>query len=114
MKKILYFFSFVALFSCSSENEEDKHNDEPNGQLSYQVDIAPIIQSNCMVCHNAQSASGGLVIDGETSMVAMAQSGLLEEVLLLPPNNPRKMPPGFNLSSADLNRLLAWIAQVNE
>lgn len=116
MRKYILAISLgIALYSCQSDNEEDKNgNKQPNGEISYLEKIQPIIQTNCMVCHNAQSGQGGLVIEGEATMLSLAQSGVLEEVLLLPANNPRKMPPGFNLSSADLNILLAWIEQVNE
>ncbi len=105
----------LALYSCQSDNEEDRNgNGQPNGEISYSQQIQPIIQANCMVCHNAQAGQGGLVIEGEATMISLAQSGVLEQVLLLPANNPRKMPPGFDLSSGDLNLLLAWIEQVNE
>jgi uncharacterized membrane protein len=116
MRTLLYTLFFgLFLTSCQSDNEEEKYNnDKPNTEIMYSQQIQPIIQTNCMVCHNAQAGQGGLVIVGESTIVSLAQSGVLEQVLLLPSTSPRKMPPGFDLPRAELDLLLAWIEQVNE
>lgn len=80
-------------------------------EFSYSKDIKPVIEANCMgpTCHGGGNAN----YDYRTYEVLAdrIRTGIFEERLLLPENDPLDMPVGTELSKCDLFTIRAWIHQ---
>lgn len=76
----------------------------------------PILEKNCMPCHSAEKASGGLRLDRRTNALKVLSPGSPENSVLLltvdrPASKPGAMPPGGpQLSADDRAALRSWIA----
>ncbi len=46
-------------------------------QVSYAAQIAPVLNTNCLGCHNNSAPSAGISVEGHDNVAALAQSGLL-------------------------------------
>jgi len=114
--KILVSVSLFLLFtSCTYHNEQEyfaSTNDTCKTEnLSFQTDIQPILQSNCISCHNTGYASGGINLEGYENVKPYAQSGILSKVINHE-NGVTAMPMNADkLSDCDINKIDAWIDQ---
>ena len=102
----------MLVMSCeynSIEEIEDKKNftcDTDN--MSYTEDIKPILESNCVSCHNLRLASGNVRLDNyqvvaseaETIVLAVKQEG-----------GAVSMPPTGKLPACDILKIEAWFNQ---
>ena len=76
----------------------------------------PILEKNCMPCHSAEKASGGLRLDRRANALKVLSPGTPENSVLLltvdrPASKPGAMPPGGQqLSADDRAALRSWIA----
>jgi mono/diheme cytochrome c family protein len=77
--------------------------------VTYTGTIAPLINANCLGCHNATSANGGIVLETYGEVVgAVNNNGLLSAVKR--ENGYTAMPPGGAINSCDLLQLETWIS----
>lgn len=97
----------------------------PDGAVSYSREILPILQQNCVACHRAKQAEGGLSLETVKALLVGGDSGVLWEstdpaasllyTRLTDDNDP--MPPDENtvgakrLTENQLTRIRHWIAQ---
>lgn len=51
----------------------------PGGAVSYSREIVPILQQNCVACHHAKQAEGGLSLETVKALLVGGDSGLLWE-----------------------------------
>jgi Protein of unknown function (DUF1553)/Protein of unknown function (DUF1549)/Planctomycete cytochrome C len=92
------------------------------GTIDFDKDIRPLLQQNCLKCHNADKQKGGLRLDQADVALAGGNSGkvivrgkavesrLLLVVAGLDPDI--QMPPeGPRLPAGDIGKLRAWIDQ---
>ena len=56
--KYLILLTFLLLFGCSSNSEDDLTNPVVLGNTKYSVDVKPIIESKCVVCHSDTPTNG--------------------------------------------------------
>ena len=81
-------FAIVLLWSCTKTNEEDLIKSSSLYQLclkdsvtiSYTNDIAPIMQNDCMPCHTATRADGGIALDNYNDVSTYAGGNLMDAV----------------------------------
>lgn len=97
----------------------------PSESVSYSKDIAPILQRNCVACHRAKQAEGGLSLETTKALLAGGDSGSLlvakqaDSSLLFSraTDDDDPMPPEDNsvgadrLSEKELALLKTWIDQ---
>lgn len=112
--KINYFalgiLSCFTLFSCEKEENESSNNSTStstctsNTTISYAKDIAPLMSTNCVSCHNSSQSSGGIILDNYASVSQFASSSLhaIEN---------GSMPPSGKLAAEDIQKLTCWISQ---
>jgi WD40 repeat protein len=91
---------------------------EPAGPPDYARDIVPIVESNCLRCHNAVEQEGGLVLDNYEDMmrggdtgVAIAAGHAESSALIRQVERREKpfMPPKSVLGPREVATLRAWI-----
>lgn len=87
--------------------------------VSFQSDIQPILQANCVGCHGGPSGFGGLDLSSLTGLLAGGNSGpaveagdaadgeLPERILETDP--AERMPPGGQLPQEAIDAILEWI-----
>ncbi len=98
--------------SCTSNNIEDKYGPGSacdTSAVTFSQDIESIIAQNCEMCHNNNSASGGLNLAGYENTQACALNGALMDRVERPMSDPLSMPPAGPLSDCDQKKLMAWI-----
>ena len=86
--------------------------------VDFRTQIQPILTKQCVGCHGADRASGGIRLDKRSSALRpeVFVSGKPEasagyRVLELPPGQPKAMPPGQQLSKADRELVRRWLSE---
>lgn len=80
MKKLTFFFGFVfILASCDYDVAEELYpvNGCDTRDLSYSLDIVPIIDANCYRCHAAQLNLGNVTLEGYNNIKVYVDNGKL-------------------------------------
>jgi len=91
----------------------------------YQARIAPLLSKNCVACHNAKSAEGGLNLEGYTELMAGGDSGpsvvagdadSSELIARMRATDDSVMPPDDNgvgaerLTAEEIDSVAQWVA----
>lgn len=99
---------------------------EGNQAVSFQDDILPILQKNCLACHSAGERQGNLILEspqamlkgGDNGPALIASQGSQSLILALASHRDEPvMPPedndvaAQNLTSLELGKLKRWIDQ---
>jgi mono/diheme cytochrome c family protein len=74
------------------------------------ANVLKILSKNCVVCHNNDSAQGGIKLVDYTSIVQIAQSGLL--VNSITGNGVIKMPKNGSLSACNIDAIKGWVSHL--
>lgn len=109
----------LALGACSG--------DKPVKEVSYKADVTPIIEANCLKCHDSADAKGtkksGLRLDtydglmkgtkfGPIVIAGDADSSVLNQVVEGRVDSSIKMPHGEReMTSHEIDTLRAWVEQ---
>lgn len=116
-KLLFNIFIAVLLFvQCTYHNKEDYFSDNPNTcqteEMSYTEDISPILENNCISCHNTSNSSGGINLSTYELTKQVAESGQLLGVIRHD-NGFSPMPlSAAKLDDCTINKVSAWIDQV--
>jgi hypothetical protein len=79
--------------------------------MSYATDIAPILQTNCYVCHSEAANNGNVTLEGHANVINYVNSGQLMGAI--------KHQSGFSampqnstpLGSCEISKIEQWIVQ---
>ncbi|MDX2246962.1 MAG: c-type cytochrome domain-containing protein [Bacteroidia bacterium] len=106
--------TFVSLNGCYYDNRDDL---EPflggiscdTAAVSYLNDILPVLQAECISCHSASNASGGINLEGFSKVKTQADNGkLLGSITYSSGYSP--MPPGgAKLPACEISQIESWI-----
>jgi mono/diheme cytochrome c family protein len=115
MKKCLIAGICFALFACKNNKEEIVNDTCSTANLSYAVNIGPIISANgCLNCHNSTAMQGGFSLQTydqvrtKASQNRAGNSVLYGAVAHLAGFSP--MPRGGSqIGSCDITKIKAWI-----
>jgi hypothetical protein len=78
--------------------------------VTFSVNVWPIIDATCRGCHSGSGASGGVKITNYNQVKTIVDNGFLENVLSR--KGPRKpMPPGGPLEKCATDQIRIWIAE---
>ncbi|MBP6688147.1 MAG: cytochrome c [Lacibacter sp.] len=70
--------SLLLLVSCTYNKEELLYNNAcDTSNVKYSVQVLNILTTNCIGCHSASGAAGGVMLDDFTNVRAVAISGRL-------------------------------------
>lgn len=76
--------------------------------VTFSVNVWPIIESTCKGCHTGSFPSGGVSLNNYNDVKSIADNGVLRSVLER--NGPRKpMPPSGALEDCALSQIKIWI-----
>jgi len=77
-------------------------------KFTFAANINPLLQTNCVGCHNAASAGGGVNLNGYSNVKIYADNGkLYGSVAQLP--GYKAMPQGSKLSDCNIRIIQKWI-----
>ena len=82
---------------------------------SFEKQIAPLLQSRCLKCHNSAKARGDLDLTGRAALLKGGDAGVVvapgqsSDSLLFVKVRDGKMPPGRPLAGAEVELLRRWI-----
>jgi len=122
MKKSILYISVcmivmlvIFLNACTKQNEQTLINDS-GGQticdttnMSYSTDISPILENNCVSCHNTTQANDGVILTDYNDVLTQVNNEDLVNVIEHNPGYP-EMPQGLpKLSSCAINKIVAWV-----
>jgi hypothetical protein len=97
----------IALFSCTREKVTPLAA-QCNDTISFSNDVMPIIQANCINCHDQGNASGGFDFSSYTSISANANAILNS----MKANGYQLMPIGGPaLPDSTIQKISCWINQ---
>ncbi|MFT5724350.1 MAG: hypothetical protein ACI9JN_001469 [Bacteroidia bacterium] len=95
-------------------NQGAKNNECSNvcdtSNVTFSMNVWPIIDATCRGCHAGSAASGGVKITNYNQLKAIVDNGNLENVLSR--NGPKSpMPPGGPLQKCASDQIRIWIAE---
>ena len=111
--KYLFFASFLLALTatlsqsaCYYDNEVDQYGvtECDTTAVSYAIDIAPIIQQNCVACHQPGGSQETSAMDTYDNLVNFAVSAV-DRVN----GRGNLMPPSGKMTSCNIALLEAWV-----
>ncbi|MEX0986781.1 MAG: hypothetical protein WD052_04825, partial [Bacteroidales bacterium] len=118
MTKKLFFLSFVALFviglsqlSCENNNELDLYGEVECDtiHITWESDIAEILQNNCVICHGPETAYKNVRHDSYEAEMVVVNDGRLRGVVN---HLPGYIPMPYDspkLNECDLKKINIWL-----
>jgi hypothetical protein len=104
---IVYSFCSVVLFSCTRE-KVTPIDEQCNTTISFSNEVMPIIQANCVGCHDQGNTSGGYDFSTYTSVSANSNA-LIGSIKA---NGFQLMPIGGPaLPDSTIQKISCWISQ---
>ncbi len=95
--------SAVILTACESRTYEDISDHTPvTEQVTYNKDVKPIIEANCVSCH-----SPGALALTDYNQVKNNIDNIIDRISR-PNGDPAKMPQGGSLSPVQINIITKW------
>lgn len=106
MKKLICILLFAAaLTACESRTYEEISDNTPITQVvTYNKDVKPIIESNCISCHSP----GPQALTNYTQVKSNVNN--IIDRISRANGDPQKMPQGGSLSPAQINIITKWKA----
>lgn len=110
MKKSIIFLISISIFiSCSETSPEDLINDRDIMEtVKYRTDILPIVESQCLSCHNDNFASGNNSYTTYTQFREATENGNVIDRITRVEGDPLLMPQGRRLPQNSIDLILQW------
>jgi len=108
MKKIIYIVSLAILsIACESRTYEEISDKTPIAQLvTYNKDVKPIIDANCISCHLPSGSASFQPLTGYNQVKNNIDK--IIDRISRPTGDPQKMPQGGSLSSSQTMIITKW------
>jgi hypothetical protein len=110
MKHLLFYLAIVLiLISCTNTSPDDLVDDTPIiGTVKYSTDILPIVESQCLSCHNDNAASGNNSYSTYAQFRDATENGDVIDRITRNVGDPSLMPQGNQLPQNSINLILQW------
>lgn len=114
MKKLsgIILFSILILSSCYYDNKEDLYvfyqNQCDTTAISYSLDIEPIIDVQCKICHQQPTPDAGLSLENYDEVKAIAVNGSLVHSINAT-GGYSIMPVSGKMIQCNIDKIDAWI-----
>lgn len=108
MKKsnlLLIAFLFVFIFACSSGSDDDPGGNPPGNDVTYTINVKPIIDSRCISCHSNPPTNNAPMSLVTYNNVRSAVTG---RDLIGTVESGAMPPTGADLSNAQIQILKDW------
>lgn len=114
MRKKAKFVGWFIVFlwiGCTKSNEEELFAGSvcATENVSYQAEIVPIMQNNCLVCHSTAAGLGNIRLQRYTDLIAYIPGGLLMGSIRHDPGFKPMPQNGNRINDCDIEKLEAWI-----
>lgn len=100
--------------SCTYDNREDEATkNEPciSSNISFSKDVKPILNSNCLSCHNKSLAEGGIVLEDFLNVKKVVESGRLLGAINHSPGFAPMPQGGAKLPDCEITKIRTWIKE---
>jgi hypothetical protein len=102
--------AFFVLTGCYYDNEEELYGNSCEVvNISYSLDVLPIIESNCFICHAASANQGDVTLEGYGAIIEYVDSGQLIGAIThsggfspMPDDAPK-------LSDCNIQKIQQWV-----
>lgn len=101
------------LAGCSKESEDKLRGNTKcdTSNISYSLQVVPLLQNNCYSCHSSSTPPTGIRLDTYTSLKVFASNGFLSAAVQHT-GTVTPMPYGLpQLPSCEVNTIVAWVNQ---
>lgn len=111
MKLLSLFVGLWLLTACTYERERELIRPlDPNAPVLFGRDIQPILNANCVSCHNNGIQNDGINLEIYAGVKAAIDAGRL--LRAVDHTGPKRMPQGGNrLPQSQIDQIARWIAQ---
>nr|MBS0037021.1 hypothetical protein [Saprospiraceae bacterium] len=113
MNKYLFLVLLTLISACYYDVEEELYPNEicDTQEVSYSGFVKPVLEDNCLICHNSGSNMGNVTLEGiDNVRIYSANGRLLGAIKHEPGFSP--MPQGNEkLSDCQITKIEAWINQ---
>ena len=102
----------VFLTACYYDVEEELYTSTECSveNMSYVMDILPIIETNCYICHDMRTNNGNVTLEGYAALGNYIENGKLIGVINHAPGFPA-MPQNSNkLLQCEIEKIESWVA----
>src|SRR4051794_31937959 len=102
----------VAVFASSGPGPAAAGGEKAAAAPSFKDDVKPILEANCMSCHNARKAKGRIDLSGYAGVGKVLKAGSPDQsriVKSLHGKGARQMPPKSMLDATDIDTIKEWI-----
>lgn len=108
-EKALLIIMCSMLFSCSETSPNDLVETTPIVEVvTYVDDIEPIVQSQCLSCHNDSFASGNNSYSSYAQFREATENGNVIDRITRNLGDPLTMPQGGKLPQSSIDLILQW------
>jgi uncharacterized membrane protein len=112
LSAFLVFSLSSCLYDKSGSLTPTSCSTSPTSQVSFSRDIFPIIQANCLQCHDAKNHYDGIVIENYSQIAESGKSGELYNSIQINSSTGKPyMPKGGRLLDCEIALIQAWIKQ---
>lgn len=113
LKLISAFFLIFGFGSCYYDVEEDLYptTECSTADMSYQSDILPIMENNCLQCHDAANNFGGITIEGFDQLKIYVNNNQLLGVIKHESGFSPMPKNAAKLLDCEIEKIEAWILE---
>jgi len=109
MLKYFGFFVLVLSISCASDSQLDLIEPVNLTNLTFRDDVKPVIDSNCIVCHNSgPNPIAPFPLETYAEVRNKAENGALLARIQLPAGSPSIMPKTGKMPQQLIDVIVAW------
>ncbi len=107
----LMLIGIVAFSACYYDSAENLYPSTEcvTTNMSYQTNVAPILQHNCYVCHSAAVNNGNVTLDSYDEVIKHVNSGKLLGSIKQDPSFIPMPQNALKLASCDISKIEHWI-----
>jgi hypothetical protein len=115
VKQIIYIsLLLTTIISCTYNNEEELYGNSPDDtctveNVTYAVNVLPILQNNCYVCHKREFSTGGVNLEGYEQVKIYVTNGRLPGAIHHQPGFSPMPKGGAKLPACDIATIQSWI-----
>lgn len=115
LKLSLIFVTATLMWQCTYHNEDDYFKDNPDicytDNMSFSTHVQPVIQSNCISCHNNSNTSGGINLSTYENVKTTVESGRLLGAIRHDQGFSPMPQMAAKLPDCTISQIEAWIDQ---
>lgn len=113
MKWTLFIIPIVFVSSCTYDNEEEYYGNTCDTlNVTFNQTIKPILDINCVSCHNGTISNGGVNLDNYSNVKALADNGKLLGVIDHQPGFKSMPPaPASKLDDCTIDKIENWLKE---